>query len=248
MQVLFALRWKAAALMLLAILSTSCFELHEEWWLHENGSGRVKFEGTFPRLLIESQGGQSLIKEKLTHYLAEIPTVRHSRIHLRQHGQEVAVRVDVKFDSIRDLFSTPPPPVAGKDQRSLRQLRSFAGAMDFDISGRRVHVNRTILLGKAIPGARWIPPSQLKDRKISYRLHLPVAPEASNATRREDFGQTLIWEYSLAEALKHPITTQFELLMPVPLWLKWLAGSLGALAVILVTAWVFRKKTTRSAR
>lgn len=232
-------------LCLLALLSTSCFDLHEEWWLQANGSGRAKLEGTVSTLLIEAQGGEPALSQKITRYLGEIPTIQHSRVEFRTHERETTITVEVKFDSIRELISPPAVHVAHGDRRLLQNLRSIAGTMDFKLTGRRVALQRTVSLRRALPGANWIPQAKLKNRKVSYRLHLPRPAAASNATRSEDSGRTLVWEYSLAHALAQPVSTRFEVLLPIP---RWLIGSLilAALVGFFIVFCCLRGKKTSS--
>ena len=65
--------------------------------------------------------------------------------------------------------------------------------------------------------------------------------EDSNATRTEDAGRTLIWEYPLAEALKQPFAMHFKAKVPIPEWVK-MSSLVAGLASLVGITWFVRKR------
>ncbi|OYV04417.1 MAG: hypothetical protein CFE26_16995, partial [Verrucomicrobiales bacterium VVV1] len=54
-------------------------------------------------------------------------------------------------------------------------------------------------------------------------------------TRTEDNGSTLIWDYTLEEALKKPLTTRVKAQIPLPWWVfASAAGIVLAIAALIV--------------
>ena len=79
---------------------------------------------------------------------------------------------------------------------------------------------------------------------MSYMIHLPLAAMESNATRTEDEGRTLVWDFPLAQAVKGPVNTQFKANFPLPTWLLASAGTVTFAAGALVF-FGFRKMRSR---
>ena len=93
------------------------------------------------------------------------------------------------------------------------------------VSGRTVDFSRTINAGDALPGSPFMPASQFDGHRLTYIMHLPLAAMESNATRTENEGRTLVWDFPLAQAIKGPVATRFKAKVPVPVWLLASAGT-----------------------
>lgn len=208
------------------VLLVSCIDGREEIWLNANGSGRVDVSYTIPAMAASLQGGEIGIRRLISEFLESSQEISSSKVEISTRENRLNVRVQATFDSALELKEL-------SQSMSGRQLPSAAQFMagEFEVKTRGLSVNfaRTISPGKALPGAAFIPKSQTKDRSLTYIIHLPKAATDSNATRIEDGGRTLIWEYPLAQAIQKPVTTRFVAPIPIPAWLP---------ATILTTAFV----------
>lgn len=105
---------------------------------------------------------------------------------------------------------------------SLKKLPSSAthlsGKFAIKLRGRDLDLTRTISPSSALPGAGFLPASTFAGHQLSYIIHLPLAAKQSNATRTEDNGKTLIWDFPLDRAIKQPVTTHFIAPIPIPNW------------------------------
>jgi hypothetical protein len=98
-----------------------------------------------------------------------------------------------------------------------------------------VDFTRTVSPGKALPSA-FIPPSEFKNRKLTYILHLPVVPTESTADRFENGGLTQIWEQPLTSALRKPMVIHFKAKIPIPQWMIY--SAIGLLIVVVGISFV----------
>jgi hypothetical protein len=115
--------------------------------------------------------------------------------------------------------------------------QQLAGTFDFRLKGREFELNRTIEANKAFAGGLFMPRKEITGRKLLYILHLPQPPLESNATRTEDNGSTLIWDYSLEEALKGPVTTRVKAQIPIPWWAYAIVAATFIGLVALIVRW-----------
>ena len=83
-----------------------------------------------------------------------------------------------------------------------------------------------------------MPGSQFAGRSLTYIIHLPEAVTESNATRVENAGRTLVWDFPLATAIQAPVTLHFKANIPIP---RWAVASVAA-TVLLLAYFVIRWK------
>ena len=201
--------------LLLCLLLPSCIDGREEVWIDAKGGGRAEFTYDLPAVAASLQGGVPGVEKLLRTLLENQPGATHE---VTQIGDRLKIQARIPFSSLGDLSRLASPPKKG--ERPLpAAFKHFAGTFDLRRSGRTIDISRTIEPGKAIPGGRFIPPSQLETRRLVHIIHLPIPATASNATRTEDSGRTLIWEHPLASALRKPVTTRFQAVVPLPAWL-----------------------------
>lgn len=210
-----------------ALLLASCIDGREEIWLNADGSGRADIRYSLPAAAARFQGGAEGVGRMLGEFLKTAPGLTHSNHEVVTEGDRLKIRVQASFDSARDL---------GKVSRSdpMHKLPSsangLAGEVKVAMDGRTIDFSRKIAAGNALPGIGFMPGSPMKDRNLTYILHLPVAAVESNAMRVENEGRTLVWDYPLAQAVKGPVVTRFKVRVPVPGWL-WATGA-GGVAVV----------------
>ncbi|RYD18940.1 MAG: hypothetical protein EOP88_20810 [Verrucomicrobiaceae bacterium] len=209
-----------------ALLLVSCIDGREEVWLNEDGSGRADVRYSLPAAAARFQGGADGVRKILGEFLAGAPGIRDATHEVTTEGDRLVIHVRAAFDSVREVKKST-------STKSMRELPSsakgLAGDVKVSMEGRTIGFSRTIEAGNALPGIAFLPGAPMEGRHLIYILHLPVAAAESNATRVENEGKTLVWDYPLDQAVKGPVTTRFKVRVPVPAWL-WGTGAGGVLA------------------
>lgn len=218
-----------------ACLLVSCIDGHEEIWLNANGSGRADIRYSLPAAAARFQGGEAGVRRIIGELLKNTPAIATSSYEVAREQDRLKIHVQATFNSAMDLTKI-------STGRSLENLPSsatyLAGDFKVDLHGRTVDFARTIVPGKALPGAIFLPVSQFEGRNLTYIIHLPDAASESNATRVEDAGRTLVWDYPLARAIQGPFTLRFKARIPIPRW----AVASGAAVVLLLAYFAIRWK------
>lgn len=212
---------------LMAVMLVSCIDCREEIWLNANGSGRADVSYSLPAAAARFQGGEEGVRRLIGEFLKNTPAISNSSFEVSTDGDQLKIRVQGSFDSAMDLKRI-------SNGGSLEDLPSsanyLAGETTVGVQGRTVDFSRTISPGKALPGAIFLPVSRFKDRNLTYIIHLPDAATESNATRVENAGRTLVWDFPLASAIQNPVTLRFKATIPVP---RWAVASIAALVLLL---------------
>ncbi|MES2438758.1 MAG: hypothetical protein V4584_06820 [Verrucomicrobiota bacterium] len=236
--------WIRHSLRLLAVLATallvSCIDCHEEIWLNADGSGRADVRYSLPAAAARFQGGEAGVRRMIEEFLNHSAAVHSSSCEVSTEGDRLKIRVRASFDSALDLKEIAKGDPLTKLPSSANNL---AGTVKVGMSGRTVDFSRTITAGGALPGAVFLPTSQFKDRNLTYIIHLPVPPEESNATRTEDGGRTLVWDFPLAQAIRTPVTTRFRAKIPIPGWV--LASAAGGVPLVGFLGYLLFRKRRR---
>lgn len=220
-------------------LLASCIDGREEIWVNADGSGRADVSYFLPAAAARFQGGETGVRRMIEGFLKNTPGISTSSCEVTTEGDRMKIRVRTSFDSALDLKD-----IAKGD--ALHQLPSSASGLtgDFQVAvqGMSVDFARTIKAGDALPGSTFMPVSQFKDRRLTYIIHLPAAATSSNATRTENSGRTLVWDFPLAQAIQGPVTTRFTAPIPFPHWAIASIWSVVALIVVLVVRKLIRSK------
>jgi hypothetical protein len=214
------------------LLLASCIDSREEVWLKADGSGRAEISCSLPASAARFQGGEAGIRKLIGDFLANAPTIQSSSHEVTTANERVNIRVRVAFDSALDLQEISTGDSMAKLPSSAADL---AGRVDVKVRGRSVDFTRRISAASALPGAIFMPASNFEGRRLVYIMHLPAAAEVSNATRTENAGRTLIWDFPLGQAIKAPVTTHFSMPIPIPTWLI-----VAAVALALLAGWLAR--------
>lgn len=222
-----------------ACILTSCIDGREEIWLAADGSGRADVSYSLPASVAKFQGGEAGIRKLIGDFLAKTPEIQSSSHEVTTEGDRLKIHVRATFDSALDLKEISTGSSLGELPSSAAHL---AGKVELKISGRTVDLSRTVSAGQALPGARFMPASSLDGHRMTYIMHLPMAALESNATQTENEGRTLIWDYSLADAVKAPVTTRFKAQIPIP---GWFFGAVGGGAAVLAALVVFLARKRR---
>ena len=225
--------------LLTAGMLVSCLDGREEIWLNANGSGRAEIAYTVPAAAARLQGGEAGIRQLIGEFLKNTPAISTSRHEVVTDRDRLKIRVEATFESAMELQEI-------SQGKSLERLPSsaqyLAGHMALAFSGRTVDFSRTVTLGKALPGAIFLPASQFEGRVLTYIIHLPAAASETNATRVTNGGRTLEWNYPLASAIRGPLKLHFKTQIPIP---SWAIASLIAVVTLLAYAVVRRQIRAR---
>lgn len=215
--------------LLLAVVAllASCIDGREEYWLDANGGGRAEASYQLPAAVARMHGGEQGIRRLLEDFLESTPEIHSGSCEVATRDGRVHVSVRAAFHSALELKNI----ASGEAMRSLPSAAThIAGNVRAGIRGRTLEFQRTIDPARALPGAALLPAAQVHGHRLTYIMHLPEAALESNATRVEDAGRTLVWEFPLEKALAAPLTTRFRMRVPIP-W-----GTVTALALPLTLA------------
>jgi len=225
----------------ISVLLVSCIDSREEFWIEADGGGRALITCTIPAAVARLQGGDAGIRKLIAGFLHAKPSIKRSSHEVVTANGRTTVVVGFAFDSALDLMEA-------SSRESLERLPSaashFLGEMQAEWSGRSLEISRRISPGEALPGAAFMPASSLDGRLVTI-MHLPAPASASNATRTENSGRTLVWETPFAEAVKSPVIYRFK--MDVPLPLKLIGGIVAPLALLAGVVWIRRIRVRAAA-
>ncbi len=236
----YTLRFLAASV---ACLLVSCIDGREEIWLNADGSGHADVNYTLPAAAARFQGGEAGVRRMLGEFLQNTPAITSSGFEVATEADRLNIHVQGVFKSVRDFKGFASANSLGKLPSSVVNL---AGEVKADRHGRTIDFSRTISPGKALPGAVFMPASRFEGRKLIYILHLPQAATESNATRVEDEGRSLVWEFPLSQAIQSPVSTRFKVKIPIPAWL-W-ASAVATISVLGLLAFLGIRKLRRTNR
>ena len=210
----------------------SCIEGHEEIWIESDGSGRAEVSYSLPAAAAKVRGGEVGIQKMVAEMLGKITALHDTSCQVSTVDDRLNVQVKAAFKSALDL----------KDLAKGESMKKLPpGKVEAKIDGLSIDFSRTISPGLALPGAIFMPASQFEGKNLTYIIHLPKAATASNATRIENAGRTLIWDFPLSEAIKAPIVTKFNAPIPVPAW-----AIIAIFGTVLLLVWILIRKIKKT--
>jgi len=224
-------------------LLNSCFDVREEIWIKADGSGRAEMEYVVPAGALGLIGGESGLGEKIQELVDSEPDLHLEELTITSNAGDTTIILKASTDSMISLIGMQENEIIKALPESAL---GFGGQFDVKLEGLAVSFDRRIDLQKALGLASLaITGSQRRQRNLNYTIHLPNQPKTHNATGTADNGRTLIWEYTLGEALSKPINNQFLVKIPIPWWAYTGAALLAALIIFGgVKAWC-RLKTRK---
>lgn len=229
-----------ATLCAIAALLTSCFDGKEELWLAKDGAAAYEATYDVPTTTVRLGGGEAKLRSSVDEWLKESPEVRCEAFDITQHEDRTRIHIRISCASVLKIAELSKPE---KSKSMPNPFQHLAGVVEVKRDGLDVELTRTISPNRALIGGLFLPRKEIDGRRLVYVMHLPKAPLESNATRTEDDGRTLVWDYTLAEGLKHPLVTRLKGRVPLP-W--WVFGGAGVVGVGLV--WIGYKITRRPRR
>lgn len=195
-----------------ALLSSACVESREEYWIDARGGGRGEIAISLPATALRLHGGEEGAGEMIDSFMREIPGIELTKREVSTDGDRATMRIAFRFDSALDLAEFTESP-------AMRELPSavthLTGKVDVSLRGRELSYIRRSDPGRAIPGVSLLPASRLDGRLVTI-IHLPSPAKESNATHVDDGGRTLVWDTTLAAAVKKPLVMRFKIDIPIP--------------------------------
>lgn len=214
---------------LACLLLNSCFDVREEIWIKADGSGRAELEYVVPSGTFGLVGGESGLREKVQELIDSEPDLHLEELTITSHAGDTTITLKASTDSMVSLIGMQENEIIKTLPESAL---GFGGEFDVKLEGLAVSFDRRIDLQKALGLASLaISGNQRRQRNLNYTIHLPNKPKTHNATGTGDNGRTLIWEYTLGEALSKPISTNFLVKIPLPWWAYAGAALIAALII-----------------
>lgn len=213
-----------------ALVSASCIDSREEFWLEADGSGRAEIRISAPAAALAMKGGEDGVSRMIDDFVRNAPEIRDSSHQVRAEGDRAVIKLRIAFDSALDLVDLAQGPSAGALPDAAKHL---AGDVKVGFKGRTLELERSASPGKALPGSAFLPAKTLAGHRMISIVHLPAPAFDHNATRVENGGRTLVWNVPLAEAVRKPVVSRFKMKVPLPLGLM---GAIGA-PVSLLALW-----------
>ncbi|MFC7338464.1 hypothetical protein ACFQY0_14815 [Haloferula chungangensis] len=216
-------------------LLSSCFDVREEIWVAADGSGRAEMTYTVPATSLKLIGGESELRNQIHKLIDSEPELQLDELTITTSEGEAAITLKASTPSMLSLIEM-------QDNEVIRNLpkaaSSFAGEFDVEWEGLAIDFDRRIDLQRALGfAALAVSSDQRRKRSLQYIIHLPNRAAVHNATRTEDEGRTLIWEFSLGDALASPLEIDFLVHIPIPWWVYLILTLIAVLIIaILVKA------------
>jgi len=232
-------RMPRLCVILISVLTCSCVDVREEFWLHKNGSAAAEITCCMPRMATLAIGGPEGIRELTERILAKDKRVDSYEVQVTEEQTRVNLRIHCKVDNVTDLRRL-------RDSINLHeelppQARKMVG--DFDISLRGMGglaVTRTVKPSDALPALRWLSKSNMEGHSFVKIVHFPQPVTDHNAHDSWDGGRTLMWESSLASAIEGPLVYEFVMPLPIP-WI-WISAVVISLVFLVLLGFLLTKK------
>jgi len=229
------------ALLVCALSLSSCLDSHEEVWLNPDASGAARIKLAIPAAAVAFYGGEEGVKKLVEEFTAATPAITSHALETEITDGRLHVDFAATFANALDFLNAasatggPEIPPVGKE---------MMGKTDINFSGLSLVFKRRIEMSKVIPGALFIPASQLAGHSVTTIVHLPKAASSHNADSTADGGRTLTWSTSLATALKKPVERNFTMPLPIP----WTTISVIVILLLILLAtliYYFRSRKVR---
>jgi hypothetical protein len=216
------------------LLLNSCFDVREEIWISPDGSGRAEMNYTIPSSAVTLAGGENGLRDQVQRIFDSEKALHLDEFVTTSSGGNTDIHIKASTTSMLSLVDMQENEVL----RSLPEIASgFAGEFDVKLDGLAIDFDRRIDLQKTLGMASLvISGEQRQQREMTYIIHLPNKPESHNATKTSDGGHTLIWEYTLGDALSLPISTSFIVKIPIPWW-----AYVGVALLLIFIVWSLTK-------
>ncbi len=210
-----------------AILVSSCFDSREEIWINADGSGAARITVSLPTTAALLHGGEKGVRKTIETYLEASPAFSSYALDMKTEAGRLTINVALTFDDALALSDLGRSPAASALPSAGTGL---LGKTEIEFTGLSVAFDRQVDLSKALPGAIFVPESQLAGYELTTILHLPLPATTHDATATSDGGRTLVWEIPLATAFKGPVTNRFTMPLPIP----WLTIGMIAVPVVIL--------------
>ena len=96
-------KWIQPSLLILcSLFLASCVDVHEEFWLHEDGSAKAEIIIDMPRAATLATGGPKGTKKMAEKMLAEEPTIDSYTVEIAEENKRIQLHVECEVDDLMD--------------------------------------------------------------------------------------------------------------------------------------------------
>lgn len=231
-------------LILCALLATSCLDVREEFWIHEDGSAEAEITLHMPRRATLALGGPEGVQAMAEKLLTDEKSIDSYEAQVSESGERVSLKVHCAVDQLV-AFDNLRKSIQSREDINPA-VRKMIGEFDIGLEGLSgVSVRRRVAPGEAVPALRWLPKSQTEGHGFVKIMHFPKAVKHHNAHESWDDGRSLMWESSLANAIQTPMVYEFVMPYPIP-WAWAISAAVGVIAIL--SALILLIKKLRAAR
>jgi len=220
------------------LLLSACFDIHEEVWIAQDGSGRAELRYTVPETALRLNGGIAGTEKKIRDLITAQPTLSLDGISIDVKDDDATVTVWVSTKSVLSLRKLKK----SEGFKSLSEsTANIVGHFDVGLRWLDVDFARTVQVKEALGLASFaIGSDERRNRRLTYIVHLPKPAKENNATLVTDDGKTLTWDYTLGDAMRKPITTSFRAAIPIPPYM-WAAAAAVLVVIVGLAVWAAKK-------
>jgi len=231
------------AILCMTLLS-SCLDIREEFWIHEDGSAKAEISCHMPKAATLALGGPKGVEAMTNKLLEDEDSIDSYEVQVIESGKRVTLQVRCAVDDLLDFDQLRKSIQSHKDLPPA--VRKMVGEFNISIKGLSgISVTRTVAPGEAVPALRWLPKSQTEGHRMVKIMHFPRPIKDHNAKDSWDDGCTLMWESSLADAIGKPLIYRFVIPYPIP-W-AWVISA-GICLIALGVGGVLLMRKRRSSR
>lgn len=226
-----------------SLILSSCVDLREEFWLHDDGSAVLEVTCNMPKAATLVIGGKNGLEKMAKKILEREAAIDSYEVQVSENSKRLNLLVRCEVD---DLLAFDQISQTIQRQDDLHPaVRKMVGQFDIGMEGMKgISVNRIVAPGEAVPALRWLPKSQTQGHSFVKIIHFPHPIKEHNAHESRDNGCTLMWETSLTNAVETAIN--YEFVIPYPIAWSWIIGTF--ICVALLTAWIYHHIKTRARR
>ena len=228
-------------LLFCALSLSSCLDSHEEVWLNPDASGAARIKVLLPASTLALYGGEEGVKKMVGGFVSGTPAITSHALETEISDGRLRLDFAATFGNALEFFN----PSAAPDRPEIPAMgEEMLGKTDVNFSGLSLVFNRRIELAKAVPGALFIPASQLAGHSVTTIIHLPKAASSHNADSTADGGRTLTWSTPLVTALRKPVERNFTMPLPIP----WATISVFLILLLILLASIIYYLRSKRAR
>lgn len=226
-------------LILGTLLVSSCLDVREEFWIYEDGRAEAEITCHMTKAATLVLGGPEGAKAMAEKMLADEKSIDSYKVQVTESEKRVSLKVQCSVNDLLDFDTLRKSIQSHKELHPA--VRKMVGDFDIHVEGLSgIEIRRTVAPGEAVPALKWLPKSQTEGHRMVKIMHFPHPITDHNARETWDDGRTLMWESTLADAIRSPLV--YEFVIPYPLPWAWITAACISLAAVMVCIILLAKK------